>query len=75
MQILYDHILIVKNANNKEIYREFPGGPVVRTWHFHCPGSGSTPGWGTEIMHGVDQKKKKKYTKQNIKIILFFFFF
>ena len=34
---------------NKKVAREFPGGPVVRTWHFHCCGPGSTLGQGTKI--------------------------
>ena len=29
---------------------EAPGGPVVRTWHFHCPGPGSSPGQETKIL-------------------------
>ena len=29
--------------------REFPDSPVVRTWHFHCWGLGSIPGWATKI--------------------------
>ena len=29
---------------------ELPGGPVVRTWHFHCRGLGSVPGRGTKIL-------------------------
>ena len=29
---------------------EFPGGPVVRTWNFHCWGPGSIPGPGTKIL-------------------------
>ena len=29
-----------------KVCREFPGGPVVRTWHSHCQGLGSIPGWG-----------------------------
>ena len=36
----------------KEMW-EFPGGPVVRTQCFRCPGLCSIPGWGTKIMHGV----------------------
>ena len=28
--------------------KEFPGSPVVRTWHFHCFGQGSVPGWETK---------------------------
>ena len=27
---------------------EFPGGPVVRTWHFHCRSPGFTP-WSGEL--------------------------
>ena len=41
---------------------EFPGGPVVRTWRFQCPGPGSIPGQGTKIppaaWHGQEKKKK-----------------
>ena len=27
-------------------FKEFPGGPEVRTLYFHCQGPGSIPGWG-----------------------------
>ena len=33
-----------KNISVIYIKREFPGGPVVRTPHFHCQGSGSISG-------------------------------
>ena len=33
------------------IMREFPGGLVVRTQHFHCRGLSSIPSWGTKIMY------------------------
>ena len=37
--------------NHKVIYSwEFPGGPVDRTWRFHCCGLDSIPGWGTKIL-------------------------
>ena len=41
--------------------RDFPGGPVVKTPHFHCRGVGSTPGRGAKIPHAARccQKKKK----------------
>ena len=29
--------------------REFLGGPVVKTWPFHCQGPGPNPGRGTQI--------------------------
>ena len=35
-------------GSNPEMW-EFPGGPVIRTWHFHCWGPGSVPGQGTNI--------------------------
>ena len=45
-------------------FREFPGGPVVRTRSFHCWGPGSIPGQGTKIPQaaqcGQEKKKKKK---------------
>ena len=31
------------------VFREFPGGQVVRTWHFQCWGIGSVPGWVAKI--------------------------
>ena len=44
--------------------REFPGGPVVRTLHFHCWGPRSIPGRGTKILQvawcGQRNKKLKK---------------
>ena len=47
--------------NLKNVIRDFPGGPVVRTLCSHCQGPGLIPGWGTKIppavLHG--QKKKK----------------
>ena len=33
--------------------REFPDGPVVRTWRFHCHDLSSTPGRGTEILQAT----------------------
>ena len=49
--------------------REFPGGPVVGTHHFHCHGSGSIPGQGTKILQAMRHSKKtNKQTKQNKKL-------
>ena len=45
-------------------FREFPGGPVVRTQCFHYCGPGSVPGWGTGIPQASGQPRSK--TKQNI---------
>ena len=51
---------------------EFPGGPVVRTWHFPCQGPGSVPGWGTDISQATwcGQKENKiKQLKRHVKRI------
>ena len=37
---------------------EFPSGPVAKTWHFHCGGLGSIPGWGTKILQAVWHSQK-----------------
>ena len=37
-----------------------PGGPVVKTLHFHFRGTGSIPGWGTKILHAPWRGQKKK---------------
>ena len=46
----------IKNAN-----REFPGGPVVRTPHFHCRGPrfDSLTGQGTKILQAARRGQKK----------------
>jgi len=31
----------------------FPGGPMVKTLHFHCRGYWFDPGWGTKIPHAM----------------------
>ena len=55
--------------------REFSGGLVVRTWHFHCRVWGSTPALGTEILYQAAachrQKKKKKKPQNLLHSILF----
>ena len=43
---------------------------MVRIPGFHCSGSDSIPGWGTEIpqaVQGVAKKKKKKGTKESLR--------
>ena len=37
---------------------DFPGGPVVKTLHVHCRGTGLVPGQKTKIPHasGCNQK-------------------
>ena len=59
-------VLITKTQNwttNKKVYNwKFPGGPVVRTWCFHCQGLGSISAQGIKILQASwhSQKKKKK---------------
>ena len=43
-----------------------PGSPAVGTWHFHCHGQGSTPGWKTKILQAVWCSKKKYYLDQSV---------
>ena len=45
---------------SKIFFREFPGSPVVRTWHFYCWGPGSIAGWGTKILQAARHGQKKK---------------
>ena len=39
-----------------------PGSPAVKILCFHCKVVGSTPGWGTKILHAMrhGQEEKKK---------------
>ena len=49
--------------------REFPGGPVVRTLRFHCPGprvQSLVGELGSQGPHGIAKKKKKKKIKTEI---------
>ena len=39
---------------------EFPGGPGVGTWCFHCGGPGSIPGEGTKILQATQCGKNGK---------------
>ena len=43
---------------------EFPGNPVVRTWHLQCHGLDSIPGPGTKIPQAMGPKKKKHQKKR-----------
>ena len=46
--------------------REFPGGLVVGTWHFHYHGQGLIPGQGTKIPQTMWYGQKVKHSKQSI---------
>lgn len=45
----------------KKNFREVPGGPMFRTWCFHCRGPGSIPGWETRSHKPQGQKKVTSY--------------
>ena len=42
-----------------KMWGEFHGGPVVRTWRFHCCGLGSIPCQGTKILQAARRGQKK----------------
>ena len=43
----------------------FPGGPVVRNWHFHLGGKSPVPGQGTKVLQALCViRKKKEVTKE-----------
>ena len=44
----------------KRRHWESPGGPVVKTWFFHCHGWSLVLGLGTEILQAMWGKKRKK---------------
>ena len=48
---------------------KFPGGPVVRTWCFHCHGLASITGEGTKILQvgSTAKGKKKKRLRPDLK--------
>ena len=38
-----------KITQYEKVTGKLPGGPVARTWQFHCHGSGSIPDWGSRF--------------------------
>ena len=43
-EIYYIFIVPEDNGRIQNSHQDFPGGPVVKTLHFHCRGTGSIPG-------------------------------
>lgn len=62
----------MKKGKTKRLCREFPGGSVVGTPHFHAEGPGSiSAGWGITIPQTEQQsQKKKKLLEENIFVTL-----
>ena len=56
-----------ENRYKKIGEREFPGGLVVRTQHFHCHGPGSIADQGTEILQVTCRSQEKKERKEGRK--------
>ena len=52
---------------SRSYFREFPGGPVVRTCHFYCGGLGSVPGQGTKIPQAMQHGQRKKAKALSVK--------
>ena len=44
-----------------------PGSPAVKILCFHCKVVGSTPGWGTKILHAMRHGQEKKRKVFNVK--------
>ena len=51
------------------LFWEFPGGPVVRTRHFHCRGLGSILGRGTKIPQAA-RRGRKNQKKTNTALLM-----
>ena len=60
--LVYESIIKKKKNCGK-----FPGGPMIRTWCFHCCGPGSIPGQGTKILQAAQSGQNKQKTKQKQK--------
>ena len=52
-------------------YKEFSGGPLIRSLHFHCHGLGLIPGQGSKIPQ-PKRKKRKEFIKEVAPIYFFF---
>ena len=47
----------------KERFRDFPGGPVVKTSPSNTGGAGSIPGWGAKVSHALRPKNQEHKTE------------
>ena len=45
--------LFLRDFKNKKAFRDFPGGPVVKTLPSNAEGAVSIPGSGTKILHAM----------------------
>ena len=49
---------MLRNIEDRKQYRDFPGGPVVKTSPYNAGGAGSIPGQGVRIAHASRPKSK-----------------
>ena len=56
--LLYTEGIYVDRDKAEMQLRDFSGGPVVKTLHFHCRGCGFDP-WSGKMPHGMAKKLKK----------------
>ena len=52
--------VVVKGSIKGKSWREFPGGPVVRTWHFYFWGRSSVCSCRTKILKAASHGHKKQ---------------
>ena len=62
---LCEHEVLAEGRSKPEEAWEFPGGPMVRTRHFHCHGPGSIPGPAddTTLMTESEEELKRLLMK------------
>ena len=58
----------MQQTSQKSNYREFPGGPVVRSRRSHCQGLDSIPCQGTKILQAARRS-------QNIYIYIYIYIY
>ena len=58
--------VVVKGSIKGKSWREFPGGPVVRAWHFYFRGQSSVCGCRTKILQAAlhGHKKQKQINEE-----------
>ena len=66
--LLYISYSFMKLWEKKKVrYREFPGGPIVRTPYSHFPGLDSIPAQETKIPQAPWHSQRKKVQYNNLK--------
>ena len=56
--------LVIREMQIKTTKRDFPGGPVVKTFPSNAGGVGLNPGWGAESPHAPQPKTQNIKQKQ-----------